>query len=182
MARYAAFLRGVNLAGKRKAPSAQLCAALEEAGFDEVATFRASGNVAFSDSGSGKETQVAGRVEEALAKSLGFDVVAHVRSAAQVRAIAGFDPFDSKLVERSDGKLQVALLRKSPSAAAQKQAMAMATDEDRLAIKGRELYWLPSGRMIESGLKLNALEKITGPWTMRTKGTMEQMAAKFFAG
>ena len=181
MARYAAFLRGVNLGGKRKAPSAQLRSALEEAGFEDVATFRASGNVAFSVPGPEKQERIASRVEEALAKSLGFDAIAYLRTAVRVRAIAGHDPFDPRSVKALKGKLQVALLKKAPSAAAKKTALAMATDQDALAIKGRELYWLPSGGTLDSDLKLNELEKTVGAWTMRTKGTIEQMAAKFFA-
>jgi len=181
MTPYAAFLRGVNLGGKRKAPSAQLCSALEGAGFENVATFRASGNVAFSASGPDEVEQITARVEEALANSLGFDVVAHLRTAAQVRAIAAHEPFEPRDVAALDGKLQVALLKKAPSAAARREALAMATDADALAIRGRELYWLPSGRMTESDLRLDPLERIVGAWTMRTKGTIEQMAAKFFA-
>ena len=181
MARYAAFLRGVNLGGKRKAPSAQLRSALEEAGFEDVATFRASGNVAFTASGEGKPEQITGRVEEALAKSLGFDVIVFLRSAAQLRAIAKHKPFDARAVGASKGKLQVALLIAAPSAGKRRNALAMAGGDDRLAIKGRELYWLPRGGTMESDLDMRALEKIAGPWTMRTKGTIEQMATKFFA-
>ena len=34
---------------------------------------------------------------------------------------------------------------KKPSAAARKKVLALATDQDLLALEGRELYWLPSG-------------------------------------
>ena len=78
----------------------------------------------------------------------------------------------------SKGKLQVSLLPKKPTAAARKKVLALATEEDRLAIEGRELYWLPSGGMLESELDLKAIEDALGPGTMRTKGTIEQIAAK----
>jgi uncharacterized protein (DUF1697 family) len=58
--------------------------------------------------------------------------------------------------------------------------LAEASDEDRLAIGGRELYWLPSGRMSDSELDLKLLEAVLGPWTMRTLGTIEQIVAKHF--
>ena len=45
----------------------------------------------------------------------------------------------------------------------------------------RELYWLPSGRMLETTLDLKAIERLLGPLTMRTKNTVEQIAAKHFA-
>jgi hypothetical protein len=34
--------------------------------------------------------------------------------------------------------------------------------------------------MRDSGLDLKAVEKLTGPWTMRTKGTVELLAEKYF--
>lgn len=52
------------------------------------------------------------------------------------------------------------------------------TDEDLLAIEGRELYWLPSGGISESELDLRAIDAALGPGTMRTMGTVEQIAAK----
>jgi len=56
--------------------------------------------------------------------------------------------------------------------------MALATPEDRLAIEGRELYWLPSGGISDSDLDLKALDAALGQGTMRTMGTIEQIAAR----
>ena len=56
--------------------------------------------------------------------------------------------------------------------------LALATDEDLLAIEGRELYWLPSGGISESDLDLKAIDKALGKGTTRTMGTIEQIAAK----
>jgi uncharacterized protein (DUF1697 family) len=47
MARHAAFLRAVNLGRHRKASSQVLREAFEAEGFEDVATFRTSGNVVF---------------------------------------------------------------------------------------------------------------------------------------
>jgi hypothetical protein len=84
-------------------------------------------------------------------------------------------------VAASKGKLQIMLLGKKPGAPATKQALALATDEDRLAIHGRELYWLPSGGMSDSALDLKAIERLLGAGTIRTKGTIDQIAARYFA-
>ena len=51
-------------------------------------------------------------------------------------------------------------------------------EADLLAIEGRELYWLPSGGLLESGLDLKAIEKLLGTDTRRTMGTIEQIALK----
>ena len=70
------------------------------------------------------------------------------------------------------------MLAKKPTAAARKKVLALATEEDQLAIERRELFWLPSGGTLESELDLKAIEKALGKGTQRTMGTIEQIAAK----
>jgi uncharacterized protein (DUF1697 family) len=177
MARYAAFLRGVNLGGQRKTPVAELRACFEGVGLEDVQTFRTSGNVVF-DAGRAPK---GGRIEKALRDSFGFGVDVYLRTAAEVRAIAGHEPFPAKLVAASDGKLQVAILQDQPAAATRKRAVALADDDNLLAFDGRELYWLPSGGIRNSAPYLKPLEQLVGQWTMRTKGTVEALAGKYFA-
>ena len=177
MSHYVAFLRGMNL-GKRRIKNDELRAEFEVLGFSDVATFRASGNVIFSLEDREKESALAGRIEAGLGEALGYEVPVFLRSAAEVAAIAALAPFDRKLVAASMGKLQVSMLAKKPSAAARKKVLALATDEDRLALEGRELFWLPSGGTIESELDLKTIDRTLGKGTMRTKGTVDQIAAK----
>jgi uncharacterized protein (DUF1697 family) len=180
MPRYAAFLRGINISNRRvKNDALRLCC--EEMGFARVAIFRASGNVILGTDVANGTDEMAHRIEAGLADSLGYEVPVFLRTATQVRAIAKHEPFDAKLVEVSGGKLQVALLPGAPRPPTRKQALSLAGSEDRLAIRGRELYWLPSGGISESKLDLKGLESLLGPWTMRTKGTIEQIVAKHFA-
>jgi uncharacterized protein (DUF1697 family) len=177
MERYVAFLRGMNL-GNRRIKNDELRAEFETLGFADVASFRASGNVIFaSDKGQG-ESALAGEIETGLGVGLGYEVPVFLRSYAEVAAIAARQPFAAKLVERSKGKLQVLLLAKKPSAAARRKALALASEEDLLAIGDRELFWLPSGGTIDSGLDLKAIDATLGKGTMRTMGTIEQIAAK----
>jgi uncharacterized protein (DUF1697 family) len=173
--RYAAFLRAVNLGRNRRVTSAQLRSLFEQAGAEDVATFRTSGNVVFEAS-----RDMARELEQHLEKALGHEVVIFLRTASELKEIAAREPFPPEEVERSKGKLQVSLLEKKPSAAAQKKALAFATDQDLLAFGKRELYWLPSGGTMESALDRKALDELLGPSTMRTKGTVEELAAKFF--
>jgi uncharacterized protein (DUF1697 family) len=179
MARHAAFLRGVNLARHRRVTGATLRACFERMGFSDVGPFRTSGNVAF-DGGRASEATLKRRIERGLAEELGFEVAVFLRSADQLRAIASFEPFPRGAVEASNGKLQVTLLERTPSSAARKSVLAMATAADPLVFGERELYWLPSGGLLESELDLAAIEKLIGPTTRRTMGTVQQMAAKHF--
>ena len=178
MPKFAAFLRAVNLGPTRKISSADLRSLFEELGFEDVATFRTSGNVVFE---AGREP-VAGRDRTGTgrgARRRGAGLPAH--GERRSGRIAAREPFARKLVDGSKGKLQVVLLSKKPPARAQKEVLASATDEDRLAFGDRELYWLPSGGIRDSPLNFRSLEKLLGPTTTRTKGTIDQLAAKYFA-
>jgi uncharacterized protein (DUF1697 family) len=178
--RYAAFLRGINVTGSRIKADA-LCAPFAELGFENVATFRASGNVIF-DAPRASAPALARRIEQRLADDLGLTrAVTYVRTAAEMRELAANDPFPPKAVAASNGKLQVMLLGRKPAAAAQMAVLAMASAEDLLAFGARELFWLPSGGYLETGLDLKAIDKLLGATTHRTKGTVDQIAAKYFA-
>jgi uncharacterized protein (DUF1697 family) len=181
MPEYAAFLRGINVGGRRVASDA-LRAACEELGLEQVATFRASGNLVFATARREPEAKLATRVEEGLEAALGYPVPVFLRSAAEVREVAAHEPFDAKLLAGSAGKLQVLFLSRKPSAAAARRALALGDDRDRLALRGRELYWLPSGGLMESELDRKALDGLLGGSTTRTKGTVELIASKYFAG
>jgi uncharacterized protein (DUF1697 family) len=180
MNRYVAFLRGMNLGGRR-IKNDELRAEFEALGLAEVDCFRASGNVVFgSDNGDG--SVLTEQIESGLREALGYVVPVFLRGAAELRDVAAHEPFDARTLSGSKGKLQVSFLAEAPSSASREQALAQGNDDDRLAIEGRELYWLPSGGMSESDLDLKALASILGPTTIRTKGTVERIAAKYFAG
>jgi uncharacterized protein (DUF1697 family) len=178
--RYVAFLRAINIGGRR-ASSQQLASCLETRGFENVANFRASGNLIF-DASRAPETAITKRADEALTAGLGFEVRAFVRTAAQVRAIADFEPFPPAVLAKSKGKLQVALLAKAPSKGVRDEVLALATDADPLAISGRELYWLPSGPTMQTDLDLRRLDTLVGDNTRRTKNMIGEIAAKFLDG
>jgi uncharacterized protein (DUF1697 family) len=178
--RYAAFLRGVNLGRRRRVSGEQLRARFEELGFGEVATFRTSGNVVLSARGESAAKLVA-RIEKGLASALGYEVAVFLRSAAEMRALADHRPFTPARVKAAKGKLQVILLSARPAAKDRGRVLGLATDEDALELGDRELYWLPSGGTRDSKLSQKAIEALLGGTTMRTKGTVDQLAAKYFA-
>jgi uncharacterized protein (DUF1697 family) len=174
MARHAAFLRGINVGG-RKATSDQLRAAFEELGLHDVATFRASGNIVFE----AQRKLSASQIETSLRAALDFEVTVFLRTAAEVRDIARHEPFDARQLNSSKGKLQVVLLPKKPSASAQKRVLAIAGD-DRFAFRGRDVYWLPAAGLMDSAVGMQGISDTLGSNTVRTKATIDQLAAKFF--
>jgi uncharacterized protein (DUF1697 family) len=176
MERYVAFLRGMNL-GKRRIRNEELRAEFETLGFEDVITFRASGNVIF-ESVEKSESTLTETIEHGLGEALGYEVPVFLRSCAEVAAIAAQEPFPAKDVAASKGKLQVTMLAQKPTAAVRKRVLALATPEDGLEIVARELFWLPSGGTLESELDLKAIGLALGKGTQRTMGTIEQIAAK----
>jgi uncharacterized protein (DUF1697 family) len=173
--RYAAFLRAVNLGKNRRVTSDQLKKLFEEAGAGDVATFRTSGNVVFEAS-----RDMAPKLEPHLEKALGHEMVIFLRTAAELKELAAAEPFPAKDVAKSKGKLQVVLFDRKATAAVKKQALALATDQDRLSFGKRELFWLPSGGYMEAELDRKALDELLGKSTVRTKGTVDQLYAKYF--
>ncbi|MCW2981044.1 MAG: hypothetical protein JWO14_2771 [Solirubrobacterales bacterium] len=180
MERYVAFLRGINL-GNRRVKSPELIAQFEAMGFEDVATFRASGNVVFVDPDGDTEAKVQARVEAGLEEALGYDVATFLRSAKEVAAIAARDPFDAKAIKASKGKPQVVLLGRKPSAKAKKAVLEIAPDGDLMVVEGRELHWLPTVGLSETELDTKALDAALGLGTTRTAGTIEAIAAKYCA-
>lgn len=178
-AQYVAFLRGMNVGGHR-ITNAELARHFSELGFENVAPFLASGNVAF-ESASESTSSLPIELERELAQRLGYEVPVFLRSGAEVREIAHHQPFSVEQLSRLKGKPQVALLAASPTKSRRQAVLKHASDKDALAIRGRELYWLPQGGLSESNLDLGAIEKLLGSMTVRTHRTIERLAKRLAA-
>lgn len=87
---WGAFLRGINL-GKRQMKMAELKACLEAAGFAEVKTVLASGNVRFA--AEGKADAIKAKLEQVIGKQFGFAVGVVLRSEAELKAMLDGHPF-----------------------------------------------------------------------------------------
>lgn len=94
MTRYAAFLRGVNVGGVNL-KMAEVAAALENAGFTEVRTILASGNVLLQ-SRSGVDA-VRTKAETALREAFGYDAWVLVYDLDTVAAISRGFPFEREV-------------------------------------------------------------------------------------
>ena len=138
--RYVALLRGVNLGARNKVPMPALRAAVEELGFDEVATYVQSGNVVFRGAAQ-REPALVRSLERTIHRAFGLDVAVLVRTGAQLARVHADNPF----LRRDPATLHVTFLADRPSAAA-RRGLPDDNGPDRLALRGREVYlWCPKG-------------------------------------
>ncbi len=94
MTRYAAFLRGVNVGGVNL-KMAEVAKALADAGFDNVSTVLASGNVLL-DSRAGVDA-VRKKAEKALRDAFGYDAWVLAYPVDTVRAVSEAYPFEREV-------------------------------------------------------------------------------------
>src|SRR5688500_584505 len=133
MPRYAAFLRGVS---PINAKMPQLRAAFESAGFTEVRTVIASGNVVFTASRS-SESALQRKAEAAMRKHLGRDFLTIVRSVDALCEMFSSDPFNDFRVKPKEKRI-VTFLRDPPRA---KLDLPIELHGARiLSLKGREIF------------------------------------------
>jgi len=129
---YIALLRAVNVGGTGKLAMAELQALCRKAGFENVQTYIASGNVVFESGGS--ETKVKAELEKRLEAALGKPVGVALRTAAEMSAVLKANPFP-----KAAPNYTVAIfLDGKPSPDALKQAVGAVREEMRLG--KREIY------------------------------------------
>ena len=139
MQRYAAFLRGVS---PMNAKMPELKRAFEQAGFADVKTLLASGNVLFSARATNTST-LARKAEAAMQAELGRTFTTFVRSLDALRAMLARDPFaDFELPARS--KRVVSFLQAAPEATPR---LPLALEDARIwCVRGAEVFssYVPS--------------------------------------
>lgn len=172
---WVAFLRGMNLGGRRLA-NEELQAAVEACGCRDVRTYQASGNVVVVDGRS--EEELVAALEEGLGAALSYAVPVFLRSATEVRRIAAATPFSEAEKAASSGQPQVILLRAELSADALRQVQALIAGDDHMVPAGRQLHWLPAAGLADNGVALRRLDAVTGGTTIRTQGTVQRLASK----
>jgi uncharacterized protein (DUF1697 family) len=139
--------------------------------------YQASGNLVIRADTSEKSLVTA--LEDGLEAELGYAVPTFVRSAADLRRLAGSKPFDDRQLAASKGKRQVVLLREAPADRVLAQIHELVPDGEVVLADGRDLHWLPAAGLSDSPIDLRRLDSLTGGTTIRTHGTLQRMAAKF---
>ena len=178
MARHVALLRGINVGGHR-VKMERLRECFEELGFQDVATFIASGNVIFSASPR-DVADLERDIEGHLARRLGYDVATFIRSATELEAVAAFEPAEPGQGAESASSLYVIFLPAPPDDDLRSRFAGLGSDMDDFCFLGREIYWLIQGKLTESPVFGVGLGKTTRdvPTTMRNMTTVRRLVAK----
>lgn len=178
MARYIAFLRAINVGG-HVVKMADLRALFEALGFSGVETFIASGNVIF-DAATADVALLEKQIERHLHLALGYAVATFIRSAAELTAIAQYEPFPAAELLGETTGLYIAFVRTPPPAEAQQKLMTFRSPVDDFHVHDCEVYWLCRTRMSDSAFSGALLEKTLGmPATARNMTTVRKLAAKY---
>ena len=165
MPTFIALLRAVNVGGTGKLPMTELKSMCEAAGFTEVRTYIASGNVVFGSAKTAAQVKVA--LEAALLAYAGKPVKVLVRSAAEMAAVLSNNPFPQAAPNRT-----VAIfLDDAPSADAVNKLSGQKNEE--VALGKREIYVHYGDGMGNSKLKVAGAEA----GTARNMNTVAKLAA-----
>lgn len=168
MAAFIALLRAVNVGGTGKLPMTELKRMCEECGFTQVRTYIASGNVVFQSTK--PEALVKKALEAQLAAYAGKPVGVLVRTATEMAAVLGANPFADR-----PGNATVAIfLDAAPPADALNHAVGQGEEEMRLGV--REVYVYYGAGMGTSRLRIPAAKHGTVR-NMNTVAKLAEMAA-----
>jgi len=97
MFRFVAFLRGINVGGHIVVKE-KLKKIFTSLGFQNVSTYKQSGNVIFETAMSNRQ-EIKGKIEDSLRRVLGFEVAVFVRTFPQLKSIVELDPFKGQTPE-----------------------------------------------------------------------------------
>lgn len=168
MTRYVALLRAINVGGTGTLPMADLRAMCADAGFGDVRTQGASGNVVLTADGPPESVKAA--LEDRLAARAGKPVAVFVRDAAEMRRVLESNPFAGKAP-----RFTVAIFLDGPPPA---DALDRATGrkDEETALGAREIYVYYPGGMGRSKLRIPAADSGTAR-NMNTIAKLARMAA-----
>jgi uncharacterized protein (DUF1697 family) len=169
-----ALLRGINILGNKRVPMAELRKLAEGLGWQQVATYIASGNVLFA----GRQTAAAAEraLEQAITRRFGFEVSVVVRTAAQWRVLAAGSPFRDAEAERPNALL-VGCSKLPPARGAAAALREYAKGGERIAIEGGAVWIDFRSGIARSKVTPAVLDRLVGsPVTMRNWRTVLAIA------
>ena len=180
MPTHVAFLRAVNV-GKRQYPMAELRAALDAAGFEEVATHIQTGNVFFRTRMRSRERVVAA-LEKAMLEDRGFEVPVVLMTPAELEATydearSFGDEATRQGLDLSGHYLSLLARPAEPEGAAALEARSLPGEEIRV---GRRAVHLLLGKPYHEATTSNAeVERHLGVATTRSLTVITKLVEKW---
>ena len=153
--RWVVLLRAVNLGARNKVPMPKLRSLLEEAGYGNVQTYIASGNILLD--GPRKEAAVAEEVERVIANAFGVTTTAILRKPVALAALVEGHPFG-----RDISHSHVVFLAKRPTRAAAERLASTDHLPDRAVVAGKDVYVQYGAGVRDARLSANRLERLLG--------------------
>ncbi len=172
MIKCVAFLRGINVGGHKKVPMLDLRRCFAETGFSEVKTLLNSGNVLFATKPAHLEI-LRRKIETAIRKQFGFDVLVIVRALSEIDETIARDPFKNVAVDKNT-RLYVTFLAALPNSAPPRK---FPSDLRIVSVAGREVF---SVLNLQNARSVDALAFIEQTWgknsTTRNWNTIRRIA------
>lgn len=153
----------------------QLRSLLEEAGYGDVRTYIASGNILVDGPRSG--TAVARELERIIAREFDVDTTAIVRKPTELAALVSEHPFG-----RDTSRSHVVFLADRPTAKAAERLAATDHSPDRAVVAGKDVYVQYGAGVRDAHLSAARLERLLGVagthrnW--RTVSALAELAAQ----
>lgn len=163
-------LRGINLGPRNRIAMPELRELLTAAGYGDVQTYLQSGNVVLSSRA--RPDRLAAECRRQIAQTFGLDIAVVVRTRDELADVVDRNPLSD--VATDPKRYQVSFLASELDQRIVDELVGLATEAERLAVIGRELYaWHPEGvarsrlwtRLAGSGLGVTATAR---NWTTVT--------------
>ncbi len=174
MTTYVAFLRAINLGARRRVPMSRLVEVLGDAGFTDVRTHLATGNVRL-DSRRRSTDSVERAVEQAVAAEFGFEVPTIALTLADLRRVV--DQVEEVVPPAK--RTYVTLLKQAPEAGVAHELDSWASPGEGARLGHRCVLWWAEHDMGESHLGNGVIEKQLGIATTRTTAVVRTLQEKW---
>ena len=153
--RWVVLLRAVNLGARNKVPMAELRTLLDDAGYGNVRTYIASGNIILD--GQGGRAKVGGELERLIADAFGVNTTAILRAPDELTALVAGHPFGA-----DTSHSHVVFLAQEPNAESAERLDATDHSPDRAVLAGADVYLQYPAGVQGSRLSAARLERLLG--------------------
>lgn len=174
MPRYIALLRGINVGGNTMIKMSELKKTFESLGFENVATYINSGNIAF-DCRKVDEERLVAKIEKVIERDFGKKVAVMMRTQDEIRDILGRNPFEGQF--ESHKEMHVLFMNEAMPDDKRDLLIEKQTENERFAVDGREIFCHLRLGVADSLLGKGFIDKkLKVPITGRNWRTVEAIA------